>query len=225
MFQDRELVKSGCRAVDLACGYNEANGQTQRNARSSTWTWMHFMRRWNAWTIPRLQRPAGHRRRPGPPRRGGDGQLRGAVYGVHSALPMSRARRLCPKARFIRPRMARYREKSAEVFSIFRDFTPLLEGLVARRGFPRCDRQPEAVRNPGKIGTQIKDRIQQETGLTASVGWRTTSSWPSWHRTPKARWPGMVDPEKVNAFLDPMPISVSGGSVSGPRQDSRRWVS
>ena len=37
-------------------------------------------------------------------------------YGVHSAMPMGQARRLCPRARFIRPRMDRYREKSAEVF-------------------------------------------------------------------------------------------------------------
>ncbi|MCW8871537.1 MAG: DNA polymerase IV, partial [Xanthomonadales bacterium] len=38
-------------------------------------------------------------------------------FGVHSAMPMARARRLCPHARFIRPRMERYREKSGEVFA------------------------------------------------------------------------------------------------------------
>ena len=51
------------------------------------------------------------------------------AFGVHSAMPMGRARRLCPGARYIRPRMARYREKSAEVFSTFRAFSPMVEGL------------------------------------------------------------------------------------------------
>ena len=59
--------------------------------------------------------------------------------GVHSAMPMSRARRLCPQAHFLRPRMSRYREKSREVFAVFESFVYLISngalewGPLARR--------------------------------------------------------------------------------------------
>ena len=130
------------------------------------------------------------------------------VHGVHSALPMSRARRLCPKAHFIRPRMARYREKSAEVFSIFQDFTPLLEGLSLDEAFLDVTGSLKLFGTQAEIGTLIKQRIQRETGLTASVGLahnKFLAKLASDIRKPDGLV--LVDPEAVHAFLDPMPIS------------------
>ena len=130
------------------------------------------------------------------------------VYGVHSALPMGRARRLCPKAHFIRPRMARYREKSAEVFSIFRDFTPLLEGLSLDEAFLDVTGSLKLFGTQAEIGALIKQRIQRETGLTASVG-LAHNKFLAKLASDAQKPDGLVfvDPEKVNSFLDPMPIS------------------
>jgi len=130
------------------------------------------------------------------------------TYGVHSALPMSRARRLCPKAHFIQPRIARYREKSAEVFSIFRDFTPLLEGLSLDEAFLDVTGSLKLFGTQAEIGALIKQRIKRETGLTASVG-LAHNKFLAKLASDAQKPDGLVfvDPEKVGSFLDPMPVS------------------
>ena len=91
-------------------------------------------------------------------------------FGIHSALPMGRARRLCPRAHFIRPRMARYREKSAEIFNIFREFTPLVEGLSLDEAFLDVGGSLRLFGGPLDIADAVKEKIRHDTGLTASVG-------------------------------------------------------
>lgn len=129
-------------------------------------------------------------------------------FGVHSALPMSRAKRLCPQGCFIRPRMARYREKSAEVFSIFRDFTPHVEGLSLDEAFLDVSGSTRLFGNSETIGRQIKDRIQRETGLTASVG-IAHNKFLAKLASDADKPDGLVTvvSDRVHAFLDPMPIS------------------
>lgn len=129
-------------------------------------------------------------------------------FGVHSALPMSRAKRLCPQGCFIRPRMSRYREKSAEVFSIFRDFTPHVEGLSLDEAFLDVSGSTRLFGSSETIGRQIKDRIQRETGLTASVG-IAHNKFLAKLASDADKPDGLVTvaPDRVNAFLDPMPIS------------------
>ena len=56
-------------------------------------------------------------------------------YGVHSAMPVGVARRLCPHARYLPPDQGRYREVSEQVFRVFRSFTPLVEGLSVDEAF------------------------------------------------------------------------------------------
>jgi DNA polymerase-4 len=130
------------------------------------------------------------------------------VYGVHSALPMSRARRLCPKAHFIRPRLARYREKSTEVFSIFRDFSPLVEGLSLDEAFLDVTGSLKLFGTQVEIGVQIKQRIQREAGLTASVG-LAHNMYLAKLASDVEKPDGLVfvDPEKIHDFLDPMPVN------------------
>ena len=91
-------------------------------------------------------------------------------FGVHSAMPMSQARRLCPQARYIRPRMSRYRELSASVFSIFRGFTPRVEGLSLDEAFLDVSGSLKLFGGHQEIGRQLKEQIKAGTGLTASVG-------------------------------------------------------
>jgi len=129
-------------------------------------------------------------------------------FGVHSALPMSRARRLCPQGCFIRPRMARYREKSAEVFSIFRDFTPHVEGLSLDEAFLDVSGSTRLFGNSETIGRRIKNRIQRETGLTASVG-IAHNKFLAKLASDADKPDGLVTvaSDRVHAFLDPMPIA------------------
>lgn len=129
-------------------------------------------------------------------------------FGVHSALPMGRARRLCPRARFIRPRMARYRQKSAEVFSVFRDFTPLIEGLSLDEAFLDVTGSLRLFGEREEMGRRIKDRIQADTGLTASVG-IAHNKFLAKLASDADKPDGLVvvRPEQVQSFLDPMPIT------------------
>jgi DNA polymerase-4 len=129
------------------------------------------------------------------------------VFGVHSALPMSRAKRLCPKGRFIRPRIARYREKSLEVFAIFRDFTPHVEGLSLDEAFLDVSGSMRLFGSSEAIGRQIKNRIQRETGLIASVG-IAHNKFLAKLASDVEKPDGLVVVEagRVQAFLDPMPI-------------------
>lgn len=129
-------------------------------------------------------------------------------FGVHSAMPMGRARRLCPQAAYIRPRAARYRELSAQVFEVFREFTPLVEGLSLDEAFLDVGGSLRLFGTPLEIGQQVKARIHERTGLTASVGVahnKFLAKLASDARKPNGIF--VVEPDKVHDFLDPMPIS------------------
>ncbi len=91
-------------------------------------------------------------------------------FGVRSAMPMREALRRCPDAIVVAPRMARYQEISAQVFEIFREFTPLVEGLSLDEAFLDVTASRQLLGDPEVIGAEIRRRIAKETGLTASVG-------------------------------------------------------
>jgi DNA polymerase IV len=91
-------------------------------------------------------------------------------FGVHSAMPMRTARRLCPQAICVRPRMQRYQDVSAQVFGVLRAITPLVQGLSLDEAFLDVTASQEQLGSPADIGRLIKRRIRALTGLTASVG-------------------------------------------------------
>src|SRR5450631_670126 len=106
---------------------------------------------------------------------GGRGVVAAASYavrcfGVHSAMPMAEALRRCPDAICVQPRMARYREVSAQVFEIFHDFTPLVEGLSLDEAFLDVTASLRLLGDGVVIATAVRRRIRETTGLTASVG-------------------------------------------------------
>jgi DNA polymerase IV len=91
-------------------------------------------------------------------------------FGVRSAMPMREALRLCPQAICVAPRMARYKELSERIFEIFREFTPLVEGLSLDEAFLDVTASQQLLGDPEVIGAKIRGRIAARTGLTASVG-------------------------------------------------------
>ncbi len=106
---------------------------------------------------------------------GGRGVVAAASYevrrfGVRSAMPMSSALRLCPDAVCVRPRMQRYQEVSAQVFSVFREVTPLVQGLSLDEAFLDVTASTALLGSGTDIARRIKGRIRELTGLSASVG-------------------------------------------------------
>ena len=91
-------------------------------------------------------------------------------FGVHSAMPMMQAHKLCPNAVFLPVRMARYAEVSRQIMGIFHDLSPLVEQLSIDEAFLDVSGMERLYGTPEKVGLLAKERIKQEVGLTASVG-------------------------------------------------------
>ena len=91
-------------------------------------------------------------------------------FGVRSAMPMREALKRCPHAICVAPRMARYKEVSAQVFAVFHEFTPLVEGLSLDEAFLDVTGSERLFGEPAVIGAEIRRRIRAVTELTASVG-------------------------------------------------------
>jgi len=91
-------------------------------------------------------------------------------YGVHSAMPMREALHRCPHAICVPPRFDRYKTVSNIVFDVFREFTPVVEGLSLDEAFLDVTHSQLALGSAESIAVSIKERIRARTGLTASVG-------------------------------------------------------
>jgi DNA polymerase-4 len=143
---------------------------------------------------------------------GGRGVVAAASYavrrfGVRSAMPMREALRRCPEAICVLPRMARYKEVSERVFAIFREFTPLVEGLSLDEAFLDVTSSQRLLGSAESIGCEIRRRIRQTTGLTASVGVapnKLLAKIASDLNTPD----GMcrIGPDNLRDILDGLPI-------------------
>jgi len=91
-------------------------------------------------------------------------------FGVHSAMPMVEAMRRCPEAIVIAPRHHRYGEVSAQVFSIFHRYTPLVEGLSLDEAFLDVTASRSLFGDGEAVAARIRTDIRRELGLTASAG-------------------------------------------------------
>ena len=78
-------------------------------------------------------------------------------YGVRSAMPTLVAQRLCPQAVFVAPRMQRYREVSQDVFGVFAEFTPDIEGLSLDEAFLDVSASRRLFGSLEAMGRRIKD--------------------------------------------------------------------
>jgi nucleotidyltransferase/DNA polymerase involved in DNA repair len=148
---------------------------------------------------------------------GGDPEKRGVVsaasyearvYGVHSAMPTSQAKRLCPHGIFLPVRMHRYREISEQIFKILQEYTPFLEPLSLDESFLDVTGSEKLFGPVLQIAKAIKRRILETTGLTASAGIapnKFLAKIASDFKKPD----GLVEikPEDIQEFLHDLPIS------------------
>jgi len=91
-------------------------------------------------------------------------------FGIHSALPISTAYRLCPDAVYLRPRFKRYTAVSKAVMHLLGEFSPVVEQISIDEAFLDCTGAEKLFGSQKELALRIKDRIREETGLTASVG-------------------------------------------------------
>jgi len=92
------------------------------------------------------------------------------VFGVHSAMPSVRARRLCPNAVFLAGRFDRYAEYSRRLHEILLSFTPLVEGIALDEAFLDVGGARRLLGEPEGVALELRRRIADELHLTASVG-------------------------------------------------------
>ena len=152
---------------------------------------------------------------------GGDPTTRGVVaaasyeartFGVKSAIPMSRAVRLCPSLVIVRPDFHKYRAISQQIFAIYREVTPLVEPLSLDEAY--LDVTENAWQEPlgVTVARRLKERIKETTSLTASAGVapnkflaKIASGWK------KPDGLTVVAPERVEKFLQGLPVDALWG--------------
>ena len=143
---------------------------------------------------------------------GGRGVVAAASYevrkfGVHSAMPTREALRRCPEAICVTPRMSHYSAVSREIFAVFHEFTPLVQGLSLDEAFLDVTGSLAALGEPAYIAREIKRRIRERTELTASVGVapnKLVAKIASDLRKPDGLV--IVRTDEVTALLDPLPV-------------------
>jgi len=128
-------------------------------------------------------------------------------YGVHSAMPMREALRRCPEAVCVQPRIGHYAEVSRQVFAVFREFTPLVQGLSLDEAFLDVTAGTGSLGDGERVARDIKRRIRERTELTASVGVapnKLVAKIASDLRKPDGLV--VVRSDEINDVLDPLPI-------------------
>jgi DNA polymerase-4 len=128
-------------------------------------------------------------------------------FGVHSAMPTREALRRCPGAICVHPRIAHYGAVSREIFTVFHEFTPLVQGLSLDEAFLDVTASIGVLGPAEQIAREIKARIRERTQLTASVGVapnKLVAKIASDLRKPDGLV--IVGPEAITALLDPLPI-------------------
>jgi DNA polymerase-4 len=142
-------------------------------------------------------------------------------YGVGSAMPMARARRLCPRAVIVPPRFDRYQEISQTIMRVFSDFSPEVEALSLDEAFLDMTGSEQLFGDPQTIGRRLKDAVREATGgLTASVGLSATkyvAKVASACQKPDGLT--VVPPEEAKGWLAPLPVSWLWGA--GPKAQAR----
>jgi DNA polymerase-4 len=134
------------------------------------------------------------------------------AYGVYSAMPMSRAVRLCPSLVIVRPDFQRYRAASNAVFAIFREVTPLVEPLSLDEAYLDVTENAWGETYGTAVAKRLKERIRADTGLTASAGVapnkflaKIASGWK------KPDGLTIISPERVEPLLQQLPVGALWG--------------
>ncbi|HBW34355.1 DNA polymerase IV [Desulfosporosinus sp. BICA1-9] len=128
-------------------------------------------------------------------------------FGIHSAMPLAEAARRCPFAVFLPVNGEKYREVSLQIRQIFLTYTPMVEPLSLDEAFLDVTGSTSLFGPADTIALTIKQRIQQELNLTASVGLacnKFLAKLASDLKKPDGFV--VVRPDRIQEFLDPLPV-------------------
>ena len=129
------------------------------------------------------------------------------AYGVRGAMGGRQARRLCPEAIVVSPRMSAYSEASKAMFEVFEDTTPLVEGLSIDEAFLDVRGLERLAGTPEEIARRLRKRVRTEVGLPVSIGVaRTKHLAKVASAVAKPNGLLVVPPEREDAFLHPLPV-------------------
>ncbi|WP_431893269.1 DNA polymerase IV [Nonomuraea sp. bgisy101] len=133
-------------------------------------------------------------------------------YGVHSAMPMSRARRICPQATIIPPSHGKYSEVSRGVMEIFHSITPLVEPIASDEAFLDVGGARRRLGSPADIAARIRAEVLERFGITCSVG-VAGSKFVAKLASKQCKPDGLlvVPADRVVDFLHPLPVSALWG--------------
>ena len=134
------------------------------------------------------------------------------VFGVRSAMPVTRARRLCPQAVFVAPRRGVYAAASAEVMAVFRSVTPEIEPLSLDEAFLDVSGAIRRLGRPTRIAGLIRASILEQLGLTCSVG-VANCKFVAKLASARCKPDGLlvVPADQVLGFLHPLPVAALWG--------------
>jgi DNA polymerase-4 len=134
------------------------------------------------------------------------------VFGVRSAMPVTRARRLCPQAVFIPPRHGSYAAVSREVMAVFRSVTPEVEPLALDEAFLDVSGATRRLGPPAQIGQLIRATIAEQQGITCSVG-VASCKFVAKLASARCKPDGLlvVPADGVLDFLHPLPLAALWG--------------
>ncbi len=129
------------------------------------------------------------------------------TFGVRSAMPATRAERLCPNAIFVPPDFTRYRAVSRSVREIFQRHTHLIEPLSLDEAYLDVSENKTGLPTATRVAKIIREQIRKELNLTASAGVapnkflaKIASDW----RKPNGLF--VIQPEDIDTFLPPLPV-------------------
>jgi nucleotidyltransferase/DNA polymerase involved in DNA repair len=129
-------------------------------------------------------------------------------FGIHSAMPISQAYRLCPQGIYVVPHGDVYGHYSQQVFAVLDTISPLVEPLSIDEAFLDMTGSAQLYKTVEEIGQKIKTEIKNKTSLTASVGIapsKSVAKIASDFLKPDGLM--IVPPDKVQEFLDPLPVT------------------
>jgi len=133
-------------------------------------------------------------------------------FGIHSAMPVGRARRLAPHAVFLPVDMPRYQEVSSKVMEIFESFTPWVEPISLDEAFLDVSGVERLLGTPREIATAIRAKIEAQEGITCSVG-IAPSKFIAKLASQNCKPNGMLEitADRILTFLHPLPIQAMWG--------------
>ena len=134
------------------------------------------------------------------------------AFGVRSAMPMSRARRLCPDLVIVPPDHRKYSEVSERVFAVFRSFTPLVEGLSVDEAFLDVSGLRMHYGSAAQVASVVRQAIRDDIGLPSSVGVATTKFMAKL-ASEQAKPDGLLVVKSGHElqFLHPLPVEAMWG--------------